>query len=611
MPRDRTAERKAERLEERRQVELERKREEERDRQREEERRERDRTEALERDREEEQRRERAEQARAKSRERNREERRAREAEAERALRRLLNSRAESRIEDRDARQQAERAAARRAAAQGAQRHSEARAAAAAQRQDERKTDQEASDRNDAKRAQRLKAAQESRKEQQQTKLSEAGDAHSTREETLQEQRKQERAEQRLAERREQEAAQARADERQRQRAVAQAAERMEQVRRDAAAQRSRERRSSTLTPPTSARVPSGRLSNGLAWLKVAGNRIVSVETERAVLLRGVNRSGLEYAAPNDSEQFIDAAHITESEIDTIVSEWGANIIRLPFNQDVALNGRGTHSPAEYLDNLDQIIYWASERGAYTLLDLQWLDPTTPFGVGNQVPPLPNLDSLLVWQLLATRYQQEPAVLYDIFNEPHDPLPTDGALLEGIDDLGVTSRLATRSVTMAIWQPWARQLVRAIRRTHPNSLIFVSGVDWGYDLRGMPLTVIPGGPEVFVNLVYSTHVYPGKGPPVMPSAAVSTTGLNWEQAFGRLAATLPVFAGEWGVDEGAYDTDADAAWADRLTSYMSGLGMGWAAWSWADKPRIVRNAQAGQYEPTRFGRIVQRALAIP
>ena len=61
--------------------------------------------------------------------------------------------------------------------------------------------------------------------------------------------------------------------------------------------------------------------------------------------------------------------------------------------------------------------------------------------------------------------------------------------------------------------PLGARLDHAIREVHPQSLIFVSGVEWGYDLRGFPLDR--------ENIVYSTHVYEQRG-------------ADWHGAFGGL-----------------------------------------------------------------------------
>jgi endoglucanase len=352
-------------------------------------------------------------------------------------------------------------------------------------------------------------------------------------------------------------------------------------------------------------------LSNGLPWLAVADRWIVTESSPRPLLLRGLNRSGLEYAEPG-ARGFLESAGISEPEISHMVREWRANIIRIPFNQDWALNGRGRLPAAAYLEAIDQVIAWASRAGAYTMLDLHWLDADAvrgrnADGSSNLVPSLPDKNSIVVWSTLARRYRTEPAVLFDIFNEPHDPLRDDPSALEGIREDGTTFPLARRRVTMEEWQPWARHLVRAIRHEHPRSLIFVPGVHWAYDLRGMPLTIANGSAETFRNVVYSTHVYPWAGTPARVRSRTWSPAphfaLRWRDAFGELSRCAPVFVSEWGGGE------ENVRWGETLARYVRRLGIGWTAWSWSDRPRLVADAQAQRYDPTAFGRLVHRQLA--
>ena len=92
-----------------------------------------------------------------------------------------------------------------------------------------------------------------------------------------------------------------------------------------------RQRPAQDVSQPLYDQAVDGELSNGLPHLTTLDNRIVRADTGATVLLRGLNRSGLEYSEP-DEQGFLSAAAITRSEIQTIVKEWGANIIRLPFN---------------------------------------------------------------------------------------------------------------------------------------------------------------------------------------------------------------------------------------------------------------------------------------
>lgn len=285
--------------------------------------------------------------------------------------------------------------------------------------------------------------------------------------------------------------------------------------------------------------------------LTTSGNRIVDSVTGAPILLRGVNRSGLEYSRDP----------IPEADFENIINGWHANIVRIPFNQEWILA-----DPT----NLDLAIDHASRRGAYVLLDLQWLDNRTPRGYTNPnepnyVPALPNTGSVELWRMLAARYKDNPAVLFDIFNEPHDPLPGDDPALPA-------------KVTIDEWSPWALSLVDAIRSEHPAALIFVPGLDWAYDLSDMPIEGLEG-------VVYSTHVYEVKGP-------------RWNHYFGALSRNFPVFAGEWGGD--------DVGWGRRLATYLENHGIGWTAWSWSNKPFLMQNGV-----PTPFGELVRDLLSQP
>ncbi|HLH02429.1 MAG TPA: cellulase family glycosylhydrolase [Bryobacteraceae bacterium] len=298
-----------------------------------------------------------------------------------------------------------------------------------------------------------------------------------------------------------------------------------------------------------------------LPALKALGNRIVNARTGEPVRLRGVNWSGFEYNRES---------RMGEAALDRIAG-WGANLVRLPFNAAWAIGSEA------YRCALDEAIAGAAERKMYTLLDLQWLDAQTvrghlKDGRENFVPALPDRTAMVVWDLLARRYRTNPAVLYDIFNEPHDPLPDD-----------YTFPLQRRRVDAGVWHEWASDLIRAIRAAHADALIFVSGLDWGYDLSSFPIAGIE-------DVVYSTHVYPHKTK-------------NWERAFGKLSRTHPVFAAELGGENEHLD------WGHQLMDYLDALEIGWAAWSWCDHPHLI--APGTEDEPTAFGALVRSRMDSP
>jgi hypothetical protein len=63
-----------------------------------------------------------------------------------------------------------------------------------------------------------------------------------------------------------------------------------------------------------------GELSRALAELTTSGNRIVRADSGEAVLLRGINRSGLEYTEPT-ADGFLAPAQLTQDEIREMVQK--------------------------------------------------------------------------------------------------------------------------------------------------------------------------------------------------------------------------------------------------------------------------------------------------
>jgi len=333
----------------------------------------------------------------------------------------------------------------------------------------------------------------------------------------------------------------------------------------------------------------NGNLSHGVPPLATSGNRIVRADTMNPVLLRGVNRSGMEYSEPGP-DGFLAAAQFTQDEVREIVQGWRANAIRLPFNQDWCLAGRNGHAAEEYLSSLDQVISWAAELGAYTILDLQWLDADTAYGTTagangvkntNHVAPLPDEKTIELWPILGTRYKDEPAVLFDLFNEPHDPLEDDFEPLHLIADDGEIVESQDSFITAGEWVSWATRLTGEIRDAGANGIVLVGGIDWAFDLSEIQVD----GP----NIVYSAHIYPNR------------KQSDWPNALGAYA-DVPIFVGEWGGG------DQDLEFGRALADVMRSRGLGWTAWSWVDYPQLIVPPRAPDYRPTTFGALVKGEL---
>jgi hypothetical protein len=214
-------------------------------------------------------------------------------------------------------------------------------------------------------------------------------------------------------------------------------------------------------------------------------------------------------------------------------------------------------------------------------LSLRRLDEVTAFGtrttghgvrVPHDIAPQPDVDSVGMWRLVAERYAQEPAVLFDLYTAPHAPLPDD---LTGYD------------TDWDRWTLWVQLAVADMQLVHPGPLCFVAGLDDGSDFSGFPVPGTAGDP--IPGLVYAAHLTP-RSP-------------NMESRLRALGRRQPVFVTEWG------GRDADIAWGEKTALALSAAGIGWTAAHWNGEPGLVR-LDRDRWVPTTFGRVVQRALAI-
>ncbi len=292
------------------------------------------------------------------------------------------------------------------------------------------------------------------------------------------------------------------------------------------------------------------KATSEIKWLTTKGKFIVNKDDGQKRILRGVNVSGLEYDSTGK--------RVPISELMALVDHWNINIIRLPINQQWWLNNEN----GNYRQLINNIIDSLKSRKIYTIFDLQWINTTV------KISPLPNQQSVELMKQVAQMYKNEPAVLYDIYNEP-------------------------RNCTHSDWAAWAVKLIEGIRGVHPNALIFVNGIDWGYDLGGFMQDPLP-----YKNLVYGAHLYPQK-----PGSGYKNKPQFDKYWRGILYRNLPLFIGEIGPEEPNYNNEEQlAAFIDPHLLMIDSLELGYTAWSWHDKPYLTTNGCGKPDSLTLFGK---------
>ncbi len=320
-------------------------------------------------------------------------------------------------------------------------------------------------------------------------------------------------------------------------------------------------------------------IQHSISKLSVKGNLIV-IGNNTAIVLRG---AAIEDPAISSRELFFGAK---EKDLE-VFAEWGFNLIRIPINPERYGNDK------DYLRKyVDPIVDTAPKKGIYVLLG--WHGHGNPFTgeveLGKDGAPITlwQADMKLTkdfWMEASQRYAHNPTVLYSIYNEP-------------------------AFMNWGEWKVGAEEIIEVIRKNDPEKIIFVSGVEWGSDLKE-----VGNNPINLENIVYEAHVYPSvywKENPENPSEADNSS--TWDKYFGYLAGTHPVFVGEWGYypeneesgfAQAVYGTTED--YGRPLIEYMDEKRMSWSAWVWSDTwyPPMIKN---GEYEPTEFGALVKESL---
>jgi hypothetical protein len=280
----------------------------------------------------------------------------------------------------------------------------------------------------------------------------------------------------------------------------------------------------------------------------------------------GMSRPSLEWDPAGDHLGLADYQRI---------AGWGANVVRLPLAQSFWL-ADSKYYDAGYRARVDQNVAWANTAGLDVILDLHRSDrgdPTT----WPAAERMADTRSIELWAEVAARYRDNPRVLFELYNEPHDvawPVWRDG----GPSGDGFTVG-------------GMQQLYDAVRGAGADQVVIVGGVDFAYDLRGVPQYRLAGD-----NIAYASHPY-------LPYA--EKVASQWPAYWGFLAATDPIVLTEFGDVSGSCESDYYAA----AISYAESNGASWIGWAWYPSgcafPSLISDWSG---TPTQAGQVVRDAL---
>lgn len=294
----------------------------------------------------------------------------------------------------------------------------------------------------------------------------------------------------------------------------------------------------------------------------VEGNAIYDGQGDVHVF-RGVARPSLEWTGMGENLNPQDYE---------FMAGWGANVVRIALNQGFWLEGSVAYVPG-YPERIDQQIEWAQAAGMDVILDLHWSD-RGDFGTTPDQQRMADANSVTFWDQVATRYQDDGRVLFELYNEPHDVTwqvwRDGGDSGEGFTAVGMQT------------------LYDTVRATGAHNVVIAGGLDYAYDLKGVPSAPLSG-----YNIAYASHPYdfPNKAP------------ASWDADWGFLSETYPIIVTEFG----SFTCGAD--YASQLIDYASDRSLSWTAWAWypggCEFPALITDWVA---TPSEVGQVVRTAL---
>ena len=326
----------------------------------------------------------------------------------------------------------------------------------------------------------------------------------------------------------------------------------------------------STSTPPTTS---SSNLS-----IKVSGNHLVDSDGN-AIQLRGVNLGGLE-GIPWSSDPWRG-----EDPNFTAIKSWGINVVRFTLSE---ANWLGLCSqtlsfgetPAVYLSTIQTAVAQANAQGIYVILDLHYI------AVPNTCPQGQNAMadvqySPTFWSQVAAAFKNNPAVLFELFNEPQGNYPPTTADWNNYVKGGLTGSQDVGT----------QQLLTAIRSTGSTNVVLVDGLDYAATFGNNDNPTI--GNDESPGFILPTDTL---NPAQLAAAQHYYNGSEYETgANAVLAKGTPILVTEYGDDVNATtdpDTTSLYAWADpggRASQALTAAGqdgasfpgVSYVAWVWA------------------------------
>uniref|UniRef100_A0AAU2VER3 Endoglucanase n=1 Tax=Streptomyces sp. NBC_00003 TaxID=2903608 RepID=A0AAU2VER3_9ACTN len=360
--------------------------------------------------------------------------------------------------------------------------------------------------------------------------------------------------------------------------------------------------RSATNTPPTRFTlngIPCGATGDpgpsptpsapgtGAPVLRASGNKLVDAAGTTRRLL-GVNRSGGEFMCVQGRGFFdgpVDDASVAA------IADWHANAVRIPLNEECWLglaNIDPAYAGAKYIAAVQDFVHRVESHGMTPIVELHW-----SYGqyTGNSSgcsdlhascqKPMPDAQyAPAFWTSVATAFKSDPAVAFDLFNEPYPDRATSTT-----DQAWACWRDGGSCPGIGYEVAGMQDLVDAVRGAGARNLVLAGGIAYANDLSQWTARA-PTDPAG--NLAAAYHGY---------NFNSCASEACWDATLAPVAAKVPLVAGEIGENTCAHSfVDRAMKWFDdRGISY---LGWTWNAWDCSSGPSLITGYDG---TPTAYG----------
>ncbi|MBA2657492.1 MAG: glycoside hydrolase family 5 protein [Tatlockia sp.] len=261
--------------------------------------------------------------------------------------------------------------------------------------------------------------------------------------------------------------------------------------------------------------------------LTVCGTQLCN-EQGVAIQLKGMSSHGLQW--------YGQGICLTSSSFDNLTNNFKANVVRLSL---YVQEGGYEANPAQFTQQMSNLINEAYNRGIYVIVDWHILNPGDP----NY-----NLDSAKkFFSDIATAHKNKNNILYEIANEPN-------------------------GVSWATIKSYANQIIPVIRAIDAKAPIIVGSRGWSSlgVSEGSSYQEIVNNPVSFNNIMYSFHFY---------AASHRDDYLN---ALDNASKVLPIFVTEFGTQTYSGDGANDFIMSDKYMQLMAAKKIGWTNWNYSD-----------------------------